>query len=91
MARVNHNTGLHICLDNLSVARIVGLTPKGSSQEIFRQFREAAKSWLQSEKRMSVQWIPGHMGIDGNGIKTPPNIKTRRTQSLSSANAWQRR
>ncbi len=59
MARVS--LGLHICLDNLSVARNAGLTPKGSSQEIFRRFREAAKSWLQVGKRLSVQWIPGQM------------------------------
>lgn len=53
MARAS--LGLHICLDNLSVARNAGLTPKGSSQEIFRQFCEAAKSWLQVGKRLSVQ------------------------------------
>ena len=92
LARVS--LGLYICLDNLSVARNAGLTPKGSSQEIFRQFREAAKGWLQGGKGLSVQWIPGHMNIEGNEIadkevrkyaKTPPNIQTRRTQSLSSA------
>lgn len=49
MARVS--LGLHICLDNLSVTRNAGLTPNGLSQEIFRQFREAAKSWLQGGKR----------------------------------------
>lgn len=49
MARVS--LGLHICLDNLSVARNAGLLPKGSSPETFRQFREAAKSWLQGGKR----------------------------------------
>ena len=41
-----------------------------------------------------MQWIPGHMGIEGDEIadkeagkyaKTLPNIQTRRTQSLSSA------
>ena len=92
LARVS--LGLYICLDNLSVARNAGLTPKESSQEIFRQFREAAKGWLQGGKGLSVQWIPGHMNIEGNEIadkevrkyaKTPPNIQTRRTQSLSSA------
>ncbi len=49
MARVS--LGLYICLDNLSVTRNAGLTPNGLSQEIFRQFREAAKSWLQGGKR----------------------------------------
>lgn len=91
MARVS--PGLNICPDNLSVARNAGLTPKGSTQEVFKRFRETAKNWLQTGKRMSVQWITGHMGIEGNEIadnetkihaKTPPNITTQKTQSLSN-------
>ena len=92
MARVS--PGLHIRLDNLSVARNAGLTPKGSSQGVFKRFRETAKNWLKTGKIMTVQWIPGHMGIEGNEIaekeakghaKTPSNITTKETQSLSNA------
>lgn len=60
--------GIHICLDNLSVARNAGQTTKGSSQAAFKKFRDVAKIWLQSGKRLTVQWIPAHTGILGNEI-----------------------
>ena len=41
MARVAH--GIHICLDNLGVARESSSIPEGSSQETFKQFRNLAK------------------------------------------------
>ena len=41
MARVAH--GIHICLDNLGVARKSSSIPEGSSQETFKQFRNLAK------------------------------------------------
>ena len=41
MARVAN--GIHICLDNLGVARNSSLIPEGSSQETFKQFRSLAK------------------------------------------------
>ena len=41
---------------------------KVSSQGIFKKFRDAAKTWLQTGKQMTVQWIPDHTGIEGNEI-----------------------
>ena len=92
MARVA--SGIHICLDNLSVARDAGNTTKGSSQAAFKKFRDAAKGWLQSGKRMTVQWIPSHTGIEGNEIadqeakkyaKVLPTPLTQAVQTLAHA------
>lgn len=60
--------GIHICLDNLSVAQAVGTNTKGSSQANFLRFRELEKAWLNTGKRLSVQWIPSHVGIEGNKL-----------------------
>ncbi len=60
--------GIYICLDNLSVACNAGQIPKGSSQGVFRKFKDAAKTWLQTGKRMTVQWILDHPRIEGNEI-----------------------
>lgn len=46
--------GIYICLDNLSIACNAGQIPKGSSQGVFKKFRDAAKTWLQIGKRMTV-------------------------------------
>ena len=64
ITRVPH--GIHICLDNLGVARKSSLIPEGSCQDNFKQFRNLAKEWLQTGKEMTVQWIPSHAGIEGN-------------------------
>ena len=91
MARVA--PGIHICLDNLGVARNAGGIPRTSSQEAFAQFRDLAKSWLQSGKELTVQWVPGHAGIEENELadrkakkyaKLPP-IAGLNLQSISSA------
>lgn len=92
MARVA--SGIHICLDNIRVARMSSLIPMGSSQEIFKQFRILAKEWLQTGKKMTVQWIPSHVGIEGNELadkearkqtKLPPSAERTDHQTLSSA------
>ena len=56
MARVAYR--IHICLDNLGVARKSSLIPEGSSQETFKQFRNLVKEWLQTWGEMTVQWNP---------------------------------
>ena len=60
--------GIHVCLENLSVARNTGQTTKGSSQVAFKKFRDVAKIWLQTRKKLTVQWIPAHTEILGNEI-----------------------
>lgn len=60
--------GIHVCLDNPSVAQNAGSVTQGSSQSVFKRFRDNAKWWLRSGKRLTVQWIPSHSGIIGNEI-----------------------
>ncbi len=50
---------IHICLDNLGVARNAGRIPKSSSQKAFRQFRDLVKSCLQTGKELTVSVGPG--------------------------------
>ena len=57
---------IHICTDNLNIAKEAVSVPNGSSQAVFISFREGVKSRLQKGKKMSVQWVPSHMGIIGN-------------------------
>ena len=92
MARVA--PGIHICLDNLGVARNAGGIPKSSSQKAFRQFRDLAEGWLQTGKELTVQWIPGHAEIEGNELadqeakkyaKRAPAAGLNLHQSLSGA------
>ena len=51
--------GIHICTDNLHIAKEAGSVPNGSSQAAFMRFREGVKSWLQKRKKMSCQGIIG--------------------------------
>ena len=51
MARVAPE--IHICLDNLGARNASGI-PKSSSQKAFRQFRDLAKGWLQTSKKLTV-------------------------------------
>lgn len=91
MARVV--PGIHICLDNFRVAHNAGEIPKSSSQKAFRQFRDLAKSWHQTGKKLTVQSIPGYAGIEGNKladqkakkyVKQLPAAKVNLHQSFSS-------
>lgn len=41
---------IHICTDNLNIAKEAGSVPNGSSQAAFIRFREGVKSWLQKGK-----------------------------------------
>ncbi len=86
--------GIHIFLDNLRVARNAGKTTKGSSQAVFKKFRDSAQGWLCTGKRLTIQWIPSHMGIEGNEIvdkeakiyaKITPAPFTQRVQTLAHA------
>ena len=61
-------SSIHICTDNLNVAQQAGTIPNGSSQDGFRKFKQIADNWLSIEKKISVQWVPAHMGIKGNDI-----------------------
>ena len=59
---------IHICTDNLSVAQQAGTITNGSSQDGFRKFKQIAENWLSIERKISVQWVPAHMGKKGNDI-----------------------
>lgn len=59
-------SGIHVCIDNLSVAQKAGSIPNGSSQAGFARFQEAARHWIWQGSRITVQWVPSHMGIKGN-------------------------
>ena len=92
MARVAN--GIHICLDNIGVACMSSLIPEKSSQETFKQFSILAEEWLPCRKRMTVQSIPRHVGIEGNELankkakkqtKLPPSTDCAYHQTLSSA------
>lgn len=40
----------------------------GSSKNTFKQFREIAKAWIQTDKRISIQQISRYMRIKENKI-----------------------
>lgn len=46
---------IHICTDNLNIAKEAGSMPKGSSQAAFIKFKERVKSWLQKGKKVNMQ------------------------------------
>lgn len=52
MARVA--TGIHICLDNLGVARNMGRISNSFSQQSFKLFRNLVKNWSQIERKLTV-------------------------------------
>ena len=92
MARIA--PGIHIRLDSLGVARNAGRIPNSSSQQAFKQFRDLAKNWSQTGKKLTVQWIPSRARIEGNKLavqeakkhaKRPPVTGLNLQQSVSSA------
>lgn len=63
---VEVSSGIHICTDNLNVAQKAGTIPNGSSQAGFARFKEAAQQWIRQGRKITVQWVPSQMGIQGN-------------------------
>ena len=57
---------IHVCTDNLNIAKEARCVPNGSSQAAFIRFREEVKSGPQKEKKVSVQWVPSHRRIIEN-------------------------
>ncbi len=57
---------IHVCTDNLNIAKKAGSVPNGSSQASFIRFREGVKSWLQKGKKVAVQWVSSQMRIIEN-------------------------
>ena len=44
-------SAVHICTDNLNIAKEAGSVPNGSRQAAFIRFREGVKSWRQKGKK----------------------------------------
>lgn len=74
--------------------KAVGTNTKGSSQAAFLKFRELGKIWLNTGKRLTVQWIPSHTGIEGNELADKeakkyasrrPNTDRQEVQTLANA------
>ena len=87
-------TGIHVCLDNLSVAQAAGSVPNGSSQGAFKKFYDMAENWLGKGKILTAQWISSHSGLRGNEVadteakkyaQLHPNPRVSETQTLSHA------
>ena len=72
---------IHICLDNLEVARNASGIPKSSSQKAFRQFRDLTKGWVQT-----VQWVPSHTRIKGNKLANQEAKKYAKRPQLAKLN-----
>ncbi len=81
--------GIHICLDNLGVARNAGRIPKSCSQKAFRQFRDLAEGWLQTGKELTAQWVPGHAGIEGNELANQEAKKYAKRPQVAGLNLHQ--
>ncbi len=80
---------IHICLDNLRVAQNADVITKSSSQKAFRQFRDPAKSWLQTGKELTVQRVPRHIGIGGNELADQKAKKYAKRSSVAGLNLHQ--
>ncbi len=87
-------SGIHVCTDNLSIAQKAGSVPNGSSQVRFARFKEAARHWIRQGGKITVQWVPSHMGIQGNEkadieakkhAETVVTAATEETQTLAHA------
>jgi ribonuclease HI len=52
---------IHVCIDNTSVIHGLQGTAPPSSQASFLAFQEASK-----KTDVTIRWVPGHMGIQGN-------------------------
>ena len=54
--------------DNTSSVKAITEEKPGPSQQISQEFVEAAMSFLDENRRASVEvsWVPGHMWIEGN-------------------------
>ena len=55
-------------MSNTSDFLLFLFSPNGSSQDGFRKFKQIAENWLSIGRKISVQWVPAHMGIKGNDI-----------------------
>ena len=60
-----------------------------NSQNTFKQFRYLAKAWIQTGKRMSIEWIPGNAGIEENKIADGKAKKYSKLTSTPLANQTQ--
>lgn len=70
-------SGINIFTYNLSVAQKAGFIPKGSSQAGFARFKEGSPTLGPAKKMITVQWVPSHVGIQGN---EEADIKAKKTR-----------
>ena len=54
------------CKESISFHALAGSIPNGSRQAGFARFKEAAQHWIQHGRKITVQWVPSHMGIQEN-------------------------
>ena len=77
---------IHICIDKLRVVQNAGQITKSSSQKAFCQFRDLADGWLQTGKEQTVQWAPGHAGIERNELADQEAKKYVKQPSVAGFN-----